>query len=158
MHTDKKYTDPFGLEVIALHRFFEDWFGGYCDDDDRVFAERLLDRMHEDFTIILPGGIMLDGAGFWPEFRKLYGSNPDFHISIRNIRQKPSVLDSVYIVTYEEWQRNAKQSKPEDNGRLFSAVFIADEQAPYGIKWLHVHETWLPDSAIAAEPFNWPHS
>ena len=153
MHTDKEYTDQLAIEIIDLHRFFEDWFGGYCDDSEEVFAERLLDRMHEDFSIVLPGGIMLDGAGFFPEFRKLYGSNPGFHISIREVRQKPSVTDSVYTVTYQEWQRNAMQSIPENNGRLSSAILLTDEQAPNGLKWFHVHETWLPDGVISAEPF-----
>ena len=158
MHTDKDYDDFISIEIIELHRFFEDWFGGYCDDSDQVFAERLLDRMHEDFSIVLPGGIMLDGAGFLPEFRKLYGSNPGFHISIREVRQQPSVTDSVYTVTYQEWQRNAMQSIPENNGRLSSAILLTDEQAPNGFKWFHVHETWLPDPIIAVEPFNWIHS
>ena len=56
MHTDKEYTDRFSREVIDLHRFFEDWFGGYCENSEEVFAERLLSRMHEEFNIILPAG------------------------------------------------------------------------------------------------------
>ena len=158
MHTDKNYTDQLAIEIIDLHRFFEDWFGGYCDDSEEVFAERLLSRMHEDFNIVLPGGMMIYGAHFWPEFRKLYGSNPDFHISIRAVRQTPLPADSAHLVTYEEWQRNALQSKPQDNGRLSSAVFVNDEDAPNGIKWFHVHETWLPDAVITAEAYDWEHS
>ena len=158
MNTDKEYTDVVAIEVIDLHRFFEDWFGGYCDDSDQVFAERFLGRMHDDFSIVLPGGIMLDGGGFFPEFRKLYGSNPGFHISIREVRQQPSITDSVYTVTYQEWQRNAMQSTPENNGRLSSAILLADEQAPNRLKWFHVHETWLPDSVIAIEAFDWQHN
>ena len=88
MHTDKEYTDRLAIEIIELHRFFEDWFGGYCENSEDVFAERLLDRMHADFSIILPAGIKLNGADFWPEFTKLYGSNPDFQISIRDVREK----------------------------------------------------------------------
>lgn len=157
MHTDKEYSDFLAIEVIDLHRFFEDWFGGYCENSEEVFAERLLSRMHKDFNIILPGGMMIFGAHFWPEFRKLYGSNPDFHISIRAVEQKPLAGGPVYLVTYQEWQRNALQSKPQDNGRLSSAVFVDDADAPNGIKWFHVHETWLPDAVIAAEPYDWQH-
>ena len=158
MHTDKEYSDRFSLEVIELHRFFEDWFGGYCENSEEIFAERLLCRMHEDFNIVLPGGIMIYGAHFWPEFRKLYGSNPDFHISIRAVQQHPLAGGSVYLVTYEEWQRNALQSQPQDNGRLSSAVFVDAEDAPNGVKWFHVHETWLPDAVITAEAYDWEHS
>ena len=157
MHTDKEYTAPLAIEIIELHRFFEDWFGGYCENREEVFAERLLDRMHAEFSIILPAGIMLKGSDFWPEFKKLYGSNPDFHISIRAVEQKPLAGDPVYLVTYQEWQRNALQSKPQDNGRLSSAVFVDAEDAPNGIKWFHVHETWLPDAVIAAEAYDWAH-
>ena len=158
MHTDKQYTDKFALEVIALHRFFEDWFGGYCENSDQVFTDRLSGKMREDFTIILPAGIMLKGRDFWPEFKKLYGDNPEFQISIRNVRQRTPATGSVHVITYEEWQRNAKNSKPENNGRVSSAIFFDDERSPNGLKWFHVHETWLPDSVIAAEPFDWPHS
>ena len=157
MHTDKQYTDRLAKEVIDLHQFFEDWFGGYCENSEEVFSARLLQRMHEDFSIVLPGGLLLNGADFWPEFMKLYSSNPDFHISIRDLRQKPLLSASVMTVTYQEWQRNAKQSKPENNGRLSSAVFVTNEQAPNGIKWFHVHETWLPDGVLAAERFDWQH-
>jgi len=158
MHTDKQYADRFAREVIDLHIFFEDWFGGYCENSEQVFAERLLDRMHGDFNIILPGGMMIYGAHFWPEFRKLYGSNPDFHISIRAVQQQPLAGDSVYLVNYQEWQRNALQSTPKNNGRLSSAVFVEDSDAPNGINWFHVHETWLPDGVMAAEPYDWEHS
>ena len=155
MHTDKTYNDRFAREVIDLHVFFEDWFGGHCENSDEVFNARLLRRMHEDFNIILPGGMMLYGADFWPEFKKLYGSNPDFHISIRAVQKRPLDATSVYLVNYEEWQRNALQSTPQNNGRVSSAIFVDAEDTPNGLKWLHVHETWLPDSIMSAEPYDW---
>ena len=155
MHTDQLYTDRFALEVIALHRFFEVWFGGHCENDEQAFADGMLCRMREDFTIVLPGGAMLEGRRFWPEFKKLHGDNPDFHISIRNVQRKTLPAAPIHLVIYEEWQRNARNSKPANNGRLSSALFLEDEKTPNGIAWLHVHETWLPESVTAAEPFDW---
>ena len=157
MHTDKHYTDALAQEVIDLHRFFEDWFGGYCENGEQAFRQGLQERMHENFNIIMPGGMMIYGADFWPEFRKLYGSNPDFHISIRGLRRQPLVSDSIYLVNYQEWQRNALQSTPQNNGRLSSALFVAAQDAPNGVKWFHVHETWLPEGVMTAEAYDWEH-
>ncbi len=157
MHTDAQYKGPLAQEVIDLHRFFEDWFGGYCEHSEQVFKQGLLDRMHENFNIIMPGGMMLHIADFTPGFRDLYGSNPDFHISIRDIRQLPLAGDSIYLVSYQEWQRNARMSTPPNNGRLSSAVFVEDEDAPNGVKWFHVHETWLPMEVMSAAAYDWEH-
>ena len=157
MHTDKQYKDRIAQEVIDLHVFFEDWFGGYCENSEQVFTDRLLSRMHEDFNIIMPGGMMLHIADFSPGFRELYGSNPDFHISIRAIRQLPLTADAIHLVNYQEWQRNAKLSTPANNGRLSSAVLVDDPAAPNGVKWFHVHETWLPEEVMSAERYDWEH-
>lgn len=54
------------------------------------------------------------------------------------------------LATYEEWQRNAIASKPADNGRIATALFRAREQ----LRWIHVHETWLPRDVMAAGPFD----
>lgn len=54
------------------------------------------------------------------------------------------------LVTYEEWQRHALASMPPDNGRLSTALFDCAD----GLRWLHVHETWLPAAQMAAGPYD----
>ena len=59
-------------------------------------------------------------------------------------------LSGHVIATYEEWQRNALASTPPDNGRVATAVFERGER----LKWLHIHETWVPPEQMAAGPYD----
>jgi hypothetical protein len=53
--------------------------------------------------------------------------------------------ESTIIMTYEEWQHTDISTT---TGRVSTVLFqvIADEQEKdrERLKWLHVHETWLP--------------
>ncbi len=155
MKADKDYRDAPAKEVVDLHVFFEDWFRGSCENNEQVWGERLHARMDEDFYIVLPGGHGLSGSGFWPEMQGLYGSNPDFQINIRNIQQRPCSQGDWVILTYEEWQKGAKYSTPPNNARVATAILIKDASAPNGLRWVHVHETWLPPEQLSAESFDW---
>ena len=53
-------------------------------------------------------------------------------------------------VTYEEWQRGSWQP---NNGRISTVLLQNDRVAPGGLAWLHLHEVWLPEEVVAAEPF-----
>lgn len=155
MHTDLQYNDSVAKEIIDLHVFFEDWFRGNCNDSDRVFKNRLLSSMDIDFYIILPNGESYYGDQFWPEMRKSHGSNPNFKISLRNFVRKLQIGRKTFVANYEEWQKNALNSTPKNNGRVSTAVFVADSSAPNGVKWVHVHETWLPKEVVKKEKFDW---
>ncbi len=155
MHTDLENNDPVTREIIDLHVFFEDWFRGDCKDTERVFEARLLSRMDIDFYIVLPDGECFYGEKFWPQMRKAHGSNPDFQISLRNFARKLQIGRKTYVVNYEEWQKHALNSKPANNGRVSTAVLVADSSAPNGLRWVHVHETWLPAKRIKSASFDW---
>ena len=155
MHTDLEYDDPIAKEIIDLHIFFEDWFRGNCNGTNRVFKKRLLSRMDIDFYMISPNGESFYGEQYWPEMRKAHGSNPKFQISLRNFTRKLQIGRKTFVANYEEWQKNAKNSKPANNGRVSTAVFVADSSAPNGVKWVHIHETWLPAKRIKSESFDW---
>jgi len=155
MHTDLQYDDPVAKEIIDLHVFFEDWFRGNCNNSDRVFKKRLMSRMDIDFYIVLPSGEAYYGEQFWPEMRKAHGSNPDFKISLRNFTRKMQIGRITFLANYEEWQQNAQNSTPKNNGRVSTAVFVADKSTPNGVRWVHVHETWLPAKTIKAASFDW---
>jgi len=47
--------------------------------------------------------------------------------------------NDLFLVMYEEWQKIEDKNK----GRLSTAIFQKCENKFNGIKWLHVHETWL---------------
>ena len=57
------------------------------------------------------------------------------------------------LATYEEWQRNALASTPPDNGRVATVLF-EDDRAEDRLRWLHIHETWLPEEVMAAGPYD----
>ena len=136
-------------EIEDLHVFFVSWFSGSAPDDDAWFQDEFTDRFHLSFVLIPPGGNMLDLGTLTSSIRSRHGSNPDFRIAIRNVKVR-LCWENYVLATYEEWQRNALASKPPDNGRLASVLF----QNGDSLKWLHVHETWLPVEVMAAGPYD----
>jgi len=136
-------------EIEALHRFFVAWFSGACADDHALFERELLDRLDAEFMLVPPAGTLLSSDDLTGGIRAAYGSNPDFRIAIRNLRIRHR-WDRHLLATYEEWQRNARASTPPDNGRVATVLFDVDR----GFRWLHVHETWLPESLMRAGPYD----
>lgn len=133
-------------EVVDLHRFFQEWFRGELPKTDAAF-ERFAGVMNGSFHIVSPAGRK---TAIEPLKKGLHGAHgswssasvesPGSKIWIENMHfQKLS--DDLGFVTYEEWQIKDGPAK----GRLSTAIFERDSQAPNGVRWLHVHETWLPD-------------
>ncbi len=136
-------------EVERLHEFFVEWFSGTVPDRDEIFEGRFLRYIDRGFRLIPPSGGILDRSALASAIRAGHGSNPDFRIAIRNLEVR--AIDNAHILaTYEEWQRNALASTPPDNARIASAVFHAGES----LRWLHVHETWLPRDVMDAGPYD----
>ncbi|PRP95842.1 hypothetical protein ENSA5_37110 [Enhygromyxa salina] len=140
-------------EIEALHEFFVSWFTGAVENDDDVFQRGFARRFDPGFVLVPPAGTLMSLPRLTRAIREGYGQNPDFRIAIREVVLRREIGDLV-LVTYEEWQRNAKASTPADNGRAATAVFKADRVAPGGLAWLHVHECWLPREVMAAGPYD----
>jgi len=134
-------------EIEDLHKFFVGWFTGTLDAIS--FDEGFLARFDSSFLLIPPAGIILSLGELSSGIRKTYDTNPGFRIAIRNVKIQ-RILNNEIIATYEEWQRNALASTPPDNGRLATVIFKKTEP----LQWLHVHETWMPESIQKAGPFN----
>ena len=132
-------------EIEALHRFLVAWFSGAAEDNQTLFKREFVQRFDVDFLLVPPNGIVLDLESLLRSIRSAYGSNPDFRIAIRNVKVRRT-WDRVALATYEEWQRNAMASTPADNGRVASVLIRFNEP----MRWLQVHETWLPADVIAA--------
>ena len=136
-------------EVNELHAFFVAWFGGTCERSKSLFDATLRSRIHPSCVLVSPGGTRTGGNELLAMIRAAYGSNPLFRIEIRNLEMR--IGEGPYVLaTYEEWQRNAINSTPSDNGRLSSALFAKSPDAPRGLQWFHIHETWLPADVIAS--------
>ncbi len=129
-------------EVEGLHAFLQEWFRGSLGEDQ--FQPCFMDRFARDFILIPPAGTALSLDQLALGIRGGYGSNPAFTIAIHNLSIRRR-LDHHILATYEEWQRHALASRPPDNARIATVLFAMSEP----IKWLHLHETWLPAAATS---------
>ncbi len=125
-------------EIRDLHAFFVDWRAGRLPHTDEAF-DRMVRVMHPEFIIIPPNGKLEKLAPLLGRLEVGHGSNDAFEIDIRNFVPRQE-WDGHCLVTYEEWQ-NDRGSK---SGRLSSALFTAAPDIDEGVRWLAVHETWLP--------------
>ena len=134
-------------EIEGLHKFFVGWFTGTLPIS--AFETEFLARFDPDFLLIPPAGVLLTLDEFQTALRRSHATNPAFRIAIRNVKVH-RVKDNHVLATYEEWQRNALASKPPDNARIATVMFARSK----ALQWLHVHETWLPESIASAGPYD----
>ncbi len=135
--------------VEVVHQFFTDWVSGKLPKTEAAFQAQL-DRLDPNFMVRMPGG----GGFEYPVFKELmydmHGGNPKFVIKIRNVAIRHKVGEAL-LVTYEEWERDAKDSTPPNNAR-FSTMMLREKGDSYMV--LHVHETWFPADKMAAGDYN----
>lgn len=141
-----KLLDDVRIEFVDLHDFFVAWFNGTADRT-QLDAE-FVARMNPNMTFIPPEGITLSLPELVSGFQQAYGTNTDFRIDIRDVAIRHVVGDHI-LVTYTEWQRGAVMSSPSRNARQSSGLLTKGK--PF--QWLHIQETWLPESVRAAGSF-----
>lgn len=140
-------ADLVRAEVVAMHAFLQQWFSGAVTNDDDVFAQGFARRFDPGFVRISPMGEVLPLAQVTRAVRSAHGSSPTLRMDIREVVLRRE-LGGLYVVTYEEWQR----ANP-NNGRVSTVLLQDDRVAPGALAWLHLHECWLPEMVVAAEPF-----
>jgi hypothetical protein len=150
---ESELADQVRAEVEAMHEFLQAWFTGAVANDDDEFQRGFARRFDPGLVLIAPGGSTLSLAGLTKAIREAHGSNPKFRIAIRDVVLRRE-LSNVVVVTYQEWQRNAKASTPANNGRVSTALLRPEVVAPGGFAWLHVHECWLPAAIMDAGPYD----
>jgi len=136
-----------GEEIEALHRFLVAWFAGKTSEDS--FDKGFSNRLDPDFKLIPPAGLCLSRSQVNERIKTAYASNPPFRIQIRNVVVQ-RVFQQHALVTYQEWQRNARMSNSANNGRVATALFKLDTP----LQWLHIHETWLPDDIQSNDAYD----
>ena len=115
-------------EIEELHRFFVAWFKGVADVAD--LESQLAARLDPETQYIT------------------HGANPDFSIAVGEVKIVRDLGDHL-LATYVERQKGAKNSARANNARFTTALLTKSQ--PF--RWLHIHETWLPD-AEAAGPYD----
>lgn len=126
-------------EVFELHRFFQEWYLGEVDDPNGEAFGRVSEVLAEEFHIVTPEGKMLGRSEILTAVRGGHGSKPaDFRIRTEKCHFRAGGR-GIGVVTYEEWHDEGGKSQ----GRLSTAVFQDRADAPNGVRWVHVHETWL---------------
>ena len=134
-------------EVEGLHEFFVGWFSGRLPE--REFESGFLSRFSDDLVFIPPAGTLLGLPELSAAVRAGHATNPEFRVQIRRVEVQRE-FEGFVLATYEEWQRNALASTPPDNGRVATVLFAFREP----LRWLHIHETWLPRDVMAEGPYD----
>jgi hypothetical protein len=129
-------------EIVELHQFFEDWFRAKLPRTEDDF-KRVSEVLDERFEIISPRGDLMTKEKLLAVLWEFYGGyrEQQYRIWTEGHRSR-GLAEGQLLVTYREWE----EWEGRKQGRLTSAVLGKDERAPHGVKWLHVHEVWIPSS------------
>lgn len=135
-------------EVIELHRFFQDWMNAVLEPTDENF--RLSEVLADNFAMVTPVGARVSRPEIEQQARASHGAYRDSEepltIRIENLEGR-ALTTGAYLLGYDEWQET-----PDGNhGRRSTAVFREQPDAPNGVEWVHVHETWLPDEGATSD-------
>lgn len=129
--------DRASAEIVALHRFFVEWYDrGTAEAADFSLFECV---MGPGMQMIPPSGAVLDRDQVIGHVHANRGAfDGDFAIEIADIRPAWQAGNAI-VVTYVEKQRRAGGT----TARRASALFTENPSTPNGVEWRHLHETWM---------------
>lgn len=130
-------------EVESLHVFFQEWLNGEVPDGPGRLA-RVDEALDDTFIIISPDARQTSKEVLLQQLRSSHGAWQDGRIWIEDVTGR-ALREQLALVTYKEWQ----QRGGEVRGRLSSALFRRASEAPEGVAWVHLHETWIPADGAA---------
>lgn len=123
-------------EVVNRHKFFVEWFTGRADEAE---MERSVSAFAPDMLMIEPDANTIGQAEVVAMLRSARGKRPaDFEIRVDLIAAR-QIGNDVALVVYDEHQ----VIDGEKSARRSSALFTADPDAPEGVVWRQLQETWI---------------
>lgn len=123
-------------EVIKRHEFFVEWFTGRATEAEMEISLR---AFAPDMTMIEPDGAMIGQTDVITMIRSACGKRPaDFEIRVELVAARQIGNDAALVI-YDEHQ----VIDGERSARRSSAVFTADADAPEGVVWRQLQETWI---------------
>jgi hypothetical protein len=133
-------------EVLEFHRALEEWLRG---DKPHTRAEtaRMERALAPGCVLIAPGGVLDSRDSLLSRLFLAHGSAPDMRIQVEDFA--PVWAEgSMALVRYVEWRHFAGQT----TGRYSTVLFRSERDAPAGVVWLHIHETWMAGHGPSASP------
>ena len=121
-------------EVEMLHAAIVELFTGRSRDFSRCAA-----AFAPDFEMATPEGERVGRAAILARFERAR-AQADFCISIADIRTIWETSNSVLLQYVEQQYRDGETTR-----RLSAALFEAKPQAPCGVVWRYLQETWMPE-------------
>lgn len=120
-------------EIEELHQFFEDWFLGNEPSMQRVEAV-----FAPAMTFVGPNGHETNRDETVRMIREGRAHTTQLRIATTDHRLLHRA-DDMLVASYVEHHQLAERS----NHRLTTVVFLVEPEAPNGVLWLRVHETWI---------------
>ncbi len=120
-------------EIVELHNFFEAYYLGR--ESSLTRAE---EAFHPEFTFVGPNGETADRAATMGMIRNGHGHTEQVRITTTD-HQLHVTTDELLVASFVERHELSRG----ENERLVTVVFAVDDDAPNGVRWLRVHETWL---------------
>lgn len=124
-------------EVVELHEFLAQWLAGNIADTSRARA-RFEQAFAPECILIAPTGVIDGPSMLQQRLIKAHGVSPGMDIRVEDFLPVWS-LDKFALVQYTEWRHWNGQA----TGRISSVLFGAGSEAPNGVVWRYIHETWL---------------
>ena len=121
-------------EIVETHALFVELFTGRSRDFSRcaaAFSPRL--------EMVTPQGRLVDRAQIMAALTKA-SARADFRITIRQIEPIREDAESVLLRYIEEQYRDGETTR-----RLSIALFETAGDAPCGVAWRYLQETWIED-------------
>ena len=125
-------------EVLDAHELIRCWLGDETASAD--VCEKLLARFSPAYSMVTPGGAMLDFTALAPFFRTQRGAKKGLHIDIENMQLVARSAGGA-TVTYQE-----RQQLPGQNATLRFSTVVFESEPDGTVRWRHLHETFLPTS------------
>lgn len=135
-------------EIEAVHDFLTGWLNGTLPRDHETFSP-FAAALDPGFTLISPSGEVTTGRDILASIEHGHGSRGDATNPFRIWIEQPRVAVRMHghvLGTYEEWQ----SVRGATTARMSTVLYRRDSTRPTGLRWLHVHETWLPGHAPPA--------
>ena len=123
-------------EVVNRHHFFVEWFTGRAIEAE---LEASLRAFAPDMVMIEPDANTIGRDDIVAMVTSARGKRPaDFEIRVELVSAR-LIGSDIAAVVYDEHQ----VIDGEKSARRSSAVFSADPDAPEGVVWRHLQETWI---------------